>query len=108
MISIDTFRQLAFSFPGTTEEPHFNKTSFRVNKKIFATLDIENGKATLKLTPLDQSVFCVFDKSVVYPVNGVWGKQGWTIFELNKVNKGMLRDALKTAYQNVTLKRNQD
>jgi predicted DNA-binding protein (MmcQ/YjbR family) len=39
MLSIKKFRQIALSFPGTEELPHFEKTSFRVKKKIFATLD---------------------------------------------------------------------
>lgn len=39
MVSIDTLRKLALSFPEVTEEPHFEKTSFRVKKKIFATYD---------------------------------------------------------------------
>lgn len=105
MISTDTFKQKALSFPVTTEQPHFDKISFRVKKKIFATLDENTGQASLKLTPLDQSVFCAFDNSIVYPANGAWGTHGWTIFELNKVNKGMIRDALKIAYRGVASKK---
>ena len=105
MISTDAFKQIALSFPEITEQPHFDKTSFRVSKKIFATLDENTGKASLKLSPLDQSVFCAFDNSIVYPANGAWGTQGWTIFELNKVNKGMIKDALKIAYRGVALKK---
>jgi len=30
-------RRIAMSFPEVTEEPHFQATSFRVRKKIFAT-----------------------------------------------------------------------
>jgi hypothetical protein len=33
MVPIDTFRKLALSFPEATEEPHFEKTSFRVKRK---------------------------------------------------------------------------
>lgn len=101
MVSTETFRQLALSFPGTVEQPHFEKTSFRVKKKIFATLSIENSRAVLKLSLIDQSVFCLFDKTIIYPVNGAWGKQGWTVFELKKVRKPMLQDALNTAYSEV-------
>lgn len=39
MFSIESFRKLAMSFPNATELPHFEKTSFRINKKIFATFD---------------------------------------------------------------------
>ena len=37
MVTIDIFRKLALSFPEATEGPHFEKTSFRGKKKIFAT-----------------------------------------------------------------------
>ena len=101
MVTAETFRLLALSFPGTVEQPHFEKTSFRVKKKIFATLSIESNKAVLKLSLIDQSVFCAFDKSIIYPVIGSWGKQGWTVVELKKIRKPMLKDALSTAYSEV-------
>ena len=104
MVTAETFRQLALSFPGTIEQPHFEKTSFRVKKKIFATLSIETNKAVLKLLPIDQSVFCAFDKTIIYPVTGGWGKQGWTVFELKKIRKPMLQDALSTSYSTVNSK----
>lgn len=97
---------MALSFPDTIEQPHFDKASFRINKKIFATLDGRNNRAVVKLSLPDQSAFFVFDKTVMYPVNGAWGRQGWTVIELENVKKGMLRDALMTAYQNVKTKRN--
>ena len=37
MVSVETFRQMALSLKDATEEPHFDKASFRANKKIFAT-----------------------------------------------------------------------
>ena len=92
-------------FPDTTEEPHFEKISFRVNKKIFATFDEKNNRAVVKLSLQDQSLFCTFDKTVMYPVNGTWGGQGWTVIELDKVKRAMLKDALKVAYQNVLVKK---
>lgn len=105
MVSLETFRQLALSLEQATEETHFQKTSFRIKKKIFATLDSEAQKALLKLSEIDQSVFCAFDKAVIYPVSGSWGKQSWTIVELSKIKKTMLLDALKAAYRNVAPKR---
>jgi len=108
MVDVKTFRQLALSFPETTEEPHFEKTSFRIRKKIFATLSVTENSAVLKLSEIDQSVFCSFDKTVIYPANGAWGKQGWTIINLKKVRKSMLRDALTTAYYQVAPKKLQD
>jgi len=101
MIDPGTFRQMALSFEETLEQPHFEKTSFRVNKKIFATLDIASGKVVVKLSEIEQSVFCGYDRSVMYPVNGGWGKQGWTVIDLKTVSTEILLDALTTSYCNV-------
>ena len=97
MIDIKTFIRLALSFPGATEKPHFNLKSFRT-KKIFATLDVKNKRACLMLSEVDQSVFCSFNKSILYPVPNKWGKHGATYVELTKVPKRMLKDALTQAY----------
>ena len=105
MVSIDTFRKLAMSFPNVTEEPHFEKTSFRINKKIFATFDEKNNTAILKLNEIDQSVFCASSEMIFYPIPNKWGKQGWTIVELSKVRPEMFEDALILSYQNVVAKK---
>jgi hypothetical protein len=57
MVTIDTHRKLALSFPEVTEKPHFEKTSFRVKKKIFATYDDKLQRACIKLSEIDQNVF---------------------------------------------------
>jgi predicted DNA-binding protein (MmcQ/YjbR family) len=105
LVDTETFRKLALSLPETTEQPHFEKTSFRVNKKIFATLDIKNNRACLMLSAIDQSVFSAYDNSVIYPVPNKWGNHGATYVELNLVRKGMLKDALKQAYDKITAKK---
>lgn len=98
MVSIDTVRQLALSFPETDEHPHFDRRAFRVKKKIFATLSEKDLTVSLKLTLTDQSVFCAYDKTVIYPVPGGWGRMGFTFVNLKKVKKAMFKDALTVAY----------
>jgi hypothetical protein len=98
MVSIETVRQSALSFPETDEHPHFHLTAFRVRKKIFCTIHAKENRVMVKLSPLDQSVFCAFDKTIIYPVPGGWGKKGATFIELSKVKKTMFKDALTTAY----------
>jgi hypothetical protein len=71
---------LALSFPNTIELPHFKKASFRVNKKIFATLDVKKSLACLLLSQIDQSVFLRIQQK-----------------------KSMLKDALTVAYKRVHL-----
>lgn len=101
MVSIETVRQLALSFPGTDEHPHFHLKAFRVKKKIFSTMDERLKRVMVKLSPVDQSVFCAIDKTIIYPVPGGWGKKGATYIELSRVRKTMFKDALITAYCNV-------
>jgi predicted DNA-binding protein (MmcQ/YjbR family) len=105
MVSIDTFRKWALSFPKATEEPHFEKISFRVGKKIFATYDETNKRACIKLSEINQDVFSSSDKTIIYPVANKWGKQGWTLIELKKVDKDLFLDALTTAYCDVAPKK---
>jgi len=52
------FKQLALSFPGTLEAPHFDRIAFKVaGKRIFTTLHEETEMVNVKLSPIDQSVF---------------------------------------------------
>ncbi len=95
---------MALSFPDTTELPHFNNPSFRVNNKIFGTYWTKDDKAMLKLSLEDQSVFCTYDENIFYPVNGKWGLQGATFVNLKLVRKSMFKDALTCAYNFVAKK----
>ena len=94
----DHVRQIALSFPETTEQPNFDKTSFKVGKKIFATLNVPQQRATLKLSANDQDLFTIYDPTIIYPVPNKWGKQGWTQIDLTRVPEEMLADALVAAY----------
>lgn len=105
MVTIHTFRKLALSFPEVTEEPHFEKLSFRVKNKIFATYDGLNKRACVKLTEIDQDVFSSGDRTIIFPVDNKWGKQGWTGIEMNKVHKDLFIDLLMTAYCTVAPKK---
>jgi predicted DNA-binding protein (MmcQ/YjbR family) len=97
-VTAKTFTELALSFPAASEQPHFEKLSYRVNKKIFATLDLARNNACLKLGEIDQSVFCLVDPAAIYPVPNKWGKQGWTIIELGQVKKTLVKDMLTKSY----------
>ena len=99
MISIEQARKAALSLPETEEKPHFDLTSFRVRNKIFATIHADKNYVMVKLSAIDQSVFCAYNKEVIFPVPGGWGKKGATFIDLKKVNKSMLLDALSTAWK---------
>ncbi|WP_423149653.1 MmcQ/YjbR family DNA-binding protein [Rubrolithibacter danxiaensis] len=101
-MSTEEFKFQAMSFAGTLTTPHLDRTAFKVEKKrIYATLHEPSETVNLKLSLIDQSVFCTFDKKAVYPVPNKWGLQGWTTFELRMVPEELMLDALRTAYKEV-------
>jgi predicted DNA-binding protein (MmcQ/YjbR family) len=104
MVTIDKMREISLSFPEATESPHFDKTSFRVKNKIFATYDDKSNRASLKLSETDQDVFSTIDKLNIYPVDNKWGKQGWTIVELSNIDEDIFIDVLTSAYYEVAPK----
>ena len=75
MVTLDAARKAALSFPGTEEKSHFGKPDFRVKKKIFAVLHEDKNLMMVKLSVIDQNVFCSFDKEIIYPVPGGWGRK---------------------------------
>jgi predicted DNA-binding protein (MmcQ/YjbR family) len=98
----DQFSELALSFPHTIASPHFERTAFKVvDKRIFATLHEESETANVRFSPADQSVYCLIDKEAIYPVDNKWGLQGWTTFQLARVDSQLMLDALATAYNEV-------
>ena len=99
MISIEQARKAALSLPETEEKPHFDLTSFRVKNKIFATIHADKNYVMVKLSVIDQSVFCAYNKEVIFPVPGGWGQRGATFIDLKKVKKSMLIDAITTAWK---------
>ncbi|MBC7848236.1 MAG: MmcQ/YjbR family DNA-binding protein [Chitinophagaceae bacterium] len=101
MISIDNARKFALTCPEAEERSHFARPDFRVKNKVFATLHTDKNLMVVKLTPLDQSVFCAFDNTIIYPVTGGWGTKGWTFVNLKKIRKEMFDDIVTTAWKTV-------
>jgi hypothetical protein len=99
MITIEQARKAALSLPETEEKPHFHLTSFRVKNKIFATIHADKNYVMVKLSAIDQSVFCSYNKEMIFPVPGGWGRKGATFVDLKRVNKAMFTDALTTAWK---------
>jgi len=101
MVPLKTAQQLALAFEGAEEMPHFEKPSFRINKKIFLTLDAKNNRACIKLPEIEQDLFSTIDKTMIYPVPNKWGKQGWTLIELKTIPKKLFMEALTASFNHV-------
>jgi predicted DNA-binding protein (MmcQ/YjbR family) len=105
MVSLKTARQLALSYEGAEELPHFETISFRVKKKIFMTLDEKKNRACIKLPEIEQDVFSNIDKNIIYPVPNKWGGHGWTFVELKLIKKDMFGEVLTASYCHVAQKK---
>lgn len=101
MVTASTARQMALSLPGVEEKSHFEKPGFRVRNRIFSVLHLNNSTMVVKLSLIDQSVFCKFDAGVIYPVQGAWGRRGWTVVHLKMIQKRMFTDILQAAWQSI-------
>src|SRR5438132_45277 len=101
MVSIAAARNAALSLPGAEEKSHFNQPDFRVKNKIFAVIHEDKGYMMVKLSVVDQDVFCSFNREIIFPVPGGWGRSGATFINLKKVRTSMFIDALTTAWKTV-------
>jgi hypothetical protein len=102
MITGEIFTEMALSFPGTEQTPHFERIGFRVaGKRMFATYLAKNNTANIFLTPAEQRLFCKMHKGGVCPVPNKWGEKGATTLELGKLPKEIIMEALLSAYNEV-------
>jgi hypothetical protein len=107
MITEDTFTDMALSFAGTEQKPHFERIGFRViGRRMFATYLPTNNTANVFLTPHEQAIFCQIDTDNIYPVPNKWGEKGATTFDLNQVPKELVMEALLLAYNDVVKSKN--
>jgi hypothetical protein len=105
MLTASQFAELALSFPGTEQVPHFERIGFKVTgKRMFATYLEKDHTANIFLTPKEQSVFCQMHASI-YPVPNKWGEKGATTFDLNTVPRNFVMEALLSAYNEVLASR---
>ncbi len=98
-------RELALSLPEAQEQPHFDKPSFRVRGRIFATLSESDARVTLKLAPADQLALNTLYGDAIRAVEGYWGQQGWTVVELDRIAAGPLQQLLLQSWRQVAPKR---
>ncbi len=98
MVTTEEAKAIALSFEGVGEKPHFHRTAFTVNKKIFATLTVHENIINLMFDLQTQFIFCPPGSDVIFPVPNKWGLKGATTINLKKANKKLVKSALKEAY----------
>ena len=97
---LETARRFALSLPETTEEPHFEKSSFRVKGKIFATVP-EGGKLLHVNVEPDEGAALVQEQPDAFEAI-VWGKQArtdWIRVHLAKADWAVVQELLEEAWR---------
>jgi hypothetical protein len=99
-VKLDSARKFALSLPETTEEPHFEKSSFRVKRKIFATVP-EGGKHLhICVQPEEAEALLAEDPAAFQPI--VWGqnlKTDWIRVNLGKTTAAQVKELLEDAWR---------
>ncbi|HKP79812.1 MAG TPA: MmcQ/YjbR family DNA-binding protein [Phenylobacterium sp.] len=103
MLTHADIRATALALPEAYEEPHFDIPSFRVNRKIFCTIHLDQPRIMLKLDPEDQHNLA--DGEAITPVPGHWGRNGATFVWFEKLEPERLPALMRLAWANVAPKR---
>lgn len=103
LITFRSVRSLALSLPEAEEHEHWGRPSFRVRKKIFATLWEDEQRAVLKLSLDEQDAF-VRSHPETFSA-GSWSHQGWTNVDLRKVDAKLFRELLVASWRRLAGKR---
>jgi hypothetical protein len=104
-MTVNEFRKLALEEAGSSEGAHMGHPDFRIQGKIFATLDYPDEKwGMVKLSPEQQDSFVGDYPGMFVPVKGAWGRQGCTSVCLAKADAKTAKQALELACRHVAAK----
>ena len=101
MATGEDLRHIALTLEGTTEAPHFDRTAFKTDRT-YATLASDGRTANLKFSRDDQDFKCMVMPEAFTPVANAWGRQGWTVVDLSKLQESDLSNALELAWRGAT------
>ena len=101
MATPDDIRRLALALPEAVEAPHFDMASFRVAKKIFCTIHVQQPRMMVKLDVEDQRNLAEAHPGVVEAVPGAWGRKGSTFVAYERADLALIEILLRMAYANI-------
>jgi hypothetical protein len=93
------FRALALALEGTEERAHMGHPDFRLNGRIFASLQDDERRGMVKITPDEQAALIEQAPGAFVPAAGAWGRQGCTMVDLPSADTGLVRGALTLAWE---------
>ena len=99
------FRALALSLPEAHEEPHFERTSFRVGKKIFATMTAEGTEVMVRVAPQERVEELLRDAKAFFSYGG-WTERGGAVgVRLARVDRRLIQELVTEAWRRIAPKR---
>jgi hypothetical protein len=102
----EALRRFALSLPEAHEAPHFERTSFRVGKKIFATLTRDGNEAMVKLPVADDAEGLIAAEPTVFFSYGTWTTRNGALgVRLAKVETAAMQRLVSEAWSAIAPKR---
>jgi hypothetical protein len=100
MVTPAAFRKLALSLPEAYEEPHFERASFRVKKRIFATLAEDQQEAMVRVSPPEAVNALLEEHPETFFSYGGWTVRNGSLgVRLAHVDPGLLKELLTEAWK---------
>lgn len=100
MMTEQAFRRMALGLTEAVEGAHMGHPDFRVNGRIFATLQPARNCGMVNLTPEQQQRMLRDAPAIFSPESGAWGRQGCTRVHLDVAEEDIVGEALTLAWSN--------
>ena len=105
-MTLAAFRNLALSMPEAHEEPHFERTSFRVGKKIFATMTADGREVMVPVRPLASCLALLESDPEIFFSYGGWTERNGALgIRLARVDARLLQKLVEDAWARIAPKR---
>jgi hypothetical protein len=95
----------ALSLPETHEEPHFERTSFRVGKKIFATMTPDGKEAMVRVEPDGVEGLLSSQPDVFFSYGGWTVRNGSLGVRLAKVDAMLMKRLVTDSWRHAAPRR---
>jgi hypothetical protein len=106
-MKLETARRFALSLPETTEAPHFEKSSFRVKGKIFATVPTGGKTLHVRVAPHEVHALMSEDPAVFEEIRSAKNVvvENWVRVHLPAAERTQVFELLEDAWRSLAPKR---
>jgi hypothetical protein len=105
-MTANKLRTLALALPEAHEEAHFERTSFRVGKKIFCTMTADGTEAMVPVAPRQKVYALLRDHPDVFFSHGGWTVRNGSLgVRLAKADPELISELVREAWRRIAPKR---